>query len=70
KAEVEEITVNEKEIAEEIQNCLKEIQLIKIKNKLNSISQEIKKAEEGRDFKKVNDLTKDFNYWANKLTKF
>ena len=62
RAEIEEI--DEKEIAPEIQHCLKEILLIEIKNKLNQISQEIKKAEEEKNWKKIEELTKEFNRLA------
>ena len=62
KAEVEEI--EEKEICPEIQCCLREILLIEIKNKLDQISQEIKKAEEERNSKKVEELIKEFNQLA------
>jgi len=61
--EVEE----EKEIASEIQSCLREILLIETKNKLNQISQEIKKAEEEQNRKKVEELTKEFNFCSKSL---
>jgi len=59
KAEVEEI--KEKEILPEIQFCLKEIQSLEIKNRLDRISQEIKKAESEKDFQKIEKLTQEFN---------
>ncbi|PIV45138.1 MAG: DNA primase [Candidatus Nealsonbacteria bacterium CG02_land_8_20_14_3_00_37_10] len=59
RADIEEI--EEKEIAPEIQCCLKEILIIEIKDKLGRISQEIKKAEEEKNWKKVEELTKEFN---------
>ncbi|MDP1538468.1 MAG: toprim domain-containing protein, partial [bacterium] len=62
RADVEEI--EEKEIAPEIQCCLKEILLIEIKDKLGRISQEIKKAEEEKNWKKVEELIKEFNQLA------
>jgi DNA primase len=66
KAEIEEI--EEKDILREAQFCLKEIQSMEIKNKLEQISKEIKKAEEEKDFKKINDLTKIFKETASDLT--
>jgi DNA primase len=59
RADVEEI--EEEEIASEIQCCLKEIAAMEIKNKLDGISQEIITAEEEKDWKKVERLTKEFN---------
>ncbi len=64
KADIEEI--EEGEIAAEIQCCLKEILTIEIKDKLNQISQEIKKAEEEKNWKKVEELTKEFNQLCRK----
>lgn len=58
KAEIEEI--EEKEIVPEIESCLKEIQSLEIRNKLDQISRDIKKAEEEKDLKKIEKLTKDF----------
>jgi len=65
KAEIEEI--EEKEITSEIQHCLKEILIIETKNKLNQISQEIKKAEEEQNWKKVEELIKEFNLCSKSL---
>jgi DNA primase len=62
KSEIEEI--EEKDIVPEIQCCLKEIQGIEIKNKLNQISQDIRNAEEEKDWKKVEKLTREFNQIA------
>ncbi|MDD2696974.1 MAG: DNA primase [Candidatus Pacebacteria bacterium] len=62
KAEVEEI--EEKEISPEIQCCLKEILVIEIKDKLDQISQEIKRAEEEKNWKRVEELTQEFNQLA------
>lgn len=59
RAEIEEI--EEKEIMPEVERCLKEILMIEIKDKLNKISQEIKKSEEKKDWKKVEKLKKEFN---------
>ena len=66
KAEVEEI--EEKDIVPEIKNCLKEFQCLEIKNKMNGISKEIKKAEDEKDSKKAEELTKSFKDSASELT--
>jgi len=66
KSEVEEI--NEKEIGPEIKFCLKEIQSLEIKSKLNALTKEIKKAEEEKDSKKISDLSQRFKDTASKLT--
>ena len=65
RAEVEEI--EEKDITPEINNCLKEIKCLEIKNKLDQISKEIKIAEEEKDVKKVNELTNQFKDMASQL---
>lgn len=58
-AEIEEL---EKEnILPEIKFCLQEIQSLEMKNKLDQISLEIKKAEREADFKKIEELTQEFN---------
>jgi DNA primase len=59
RADVEEI--EEEEIVPEIQCCLGEIVAMEIKNKLDGISREIRTAEEEKDWKKVEHLTKEFN---------
>jgi len=66
KAEVEEI--EEKDIVPEIKNCLKEFQCLDIKNKMDGISKEIKKAEGEKDSKKTEELTKSFKDSASELT--
>jgi len=66
KAEVEEI--EEKEILPDIQFCLKEIQTLEVKNRLNQISEDLKKAESEKDFQKVEKLTKEFNQLAKNIT--
>ena len=65
KAEVEEI--EEKDIIPEIQFCLKEIQSLEIKNKLNLLIKEIKKAEEEKDLKKIEQLTKEFSQLTKEI---
>ena len=62
KAEMEEI--EEKDVSPEIEYCLEEIRLIEIKNKLDEISWEIKKAEQEKNWKKVEELAKKFNQLA------
>ena len=52
----------------EIKVCLNEIKRLEIKNRLDEISQNIKKAEQTCDFKEVDNLTRNFNKLANKLS--
>jgi len=66
KAEVAE--EGEIDVEKEITSCLKEIQTMEIKKKLDEISQEIKKAEEEKDFEKSQFLTNQFNQLAKELT--
>lgn len=66
RAEVEEI--DEKDILPEIEFCLKEIQAITVREKLDKISLEIKKAEDEKDLEKVEKLTQKFNRWTKKVT--
>ena len=65
RAEIEE----EERPEEECKDCLREINLIEIKQKLDKISQEIKKAEEKKDFNKTQDLMQEFNKLAQELNK-
>lgn len=67
KAEVEldEESINQEE---EIQTCVREMQIIETKSKLDEISQFIKTAEEQKDFQKVDNLVQDFNKLAKDLT--
>lgn len=58
---IEDEKLEEKDILLEIQSCLKEIQLLDVRDKLDKTSQEIKKAEEEKDFKKIEKLTQEFN---------
>ncbi len=64
KAEVEEI--EEKEILSEIQFCLREIQSLEIKSRLDQISKDLKKAEGEKDFQKIEKLTQEFNQLVKK----
>ncbi len=64
KAEVEDGDIDAEE---EFESCLREIKTLMIKNKLNEISQEIKKAEEEKNFEKVQELMQEFNQGAKLL---
>ena len=64
KSEIEEI--DEKEIIKETSFCLKEIQSLEIKNKLNEISKEIKKAEEQKS-PETQKLLEEFNSYSKTL---
>ena len=59
KADIEEIENNK--IGEEFNNCLAEIRKLAIKGELDKISQEIKKAEQEKNFERVNELVQRFN---------
>jgi len=66
KAEIEEI--EEKDIVPDIQLCLKEIQCLEIKKRLDQISQEIKKAEEDKNSQKIEELTREFTKLAKEIS--
>lgn len=68
KAEVEEM--EEEFILPEIKFCLKEIQCLEIKTKLNQISTVLKKAEEEKDFQKIKELTQQFHQYSILLNSF
>ncbi len=51
----------------EVQLCLRGIEMIDTKSRLDSISQEIKKAETEKELERVQNLTREFNKLANKL---
>jgi len=51
----------------EVQLCLKGIEIIDTKRRLDSISQEIKKAETEKELERVHNLTREFNKLTNKL---
>lgn len=67
RAEIEE-QFSEIEFEEEAQVCLREIRHSTIKQKLNKISEKIRKAEKSKDYQKVDSLIKKFNKLAQKLT--
>lgn len=63
-----EIKIKEEDFQKEILNCLNEIKTLEIKNRLDIISQEIKKAELEKDSKKTNNLIEKFKKLSVKLT--
>jgi len=65
KAEIEEI--EEKDILDETQLCLKEIQCLETKDKLTKIRQEIIEAEDGKDSKKIEDLRQQVNILSKEI---
>ncbi|MBZ9572536.1 DNA primase [Patescibacteria group bacterium] len=62
-----EIEIEEGDSKEEFKNCLKEIKTLEIKNKLDKISREIKKAEEEKDLTKIQKLLEEFNLYSKSL---
>lgn len=52
---------------EEIELCLFQLKNIELKNKLNKISEDIKKAEESKNQQKIADLIEEFNKLTKKL---
>ena len=65
KADAEEI--EEKEIVLEINNCLREIQSLEVRNCLDQISKEIRKAKIENDDEKEEELFKKFNEKTSEL---
>jgi len=59
RAEIEKI--EEKDAEMEVELCVKETCSLVAKDKLESLTKEIKKAEEAKDFEKTNILIKEFN---------
>jgi DNA primase len=59
--------IDEETVLDETKFCLKEIQLLEIKTKLNEISKEIKKAEDEKDSEKIKKLTQEFNHYAKEI---
>lgn len=59
RAEIEEI--EDKEIEKEIEFCLREISITAIKEKLNLLSEEIKKTEKENNLSKLEELSKEFH---------
>ncbi|MBZ9569654.1 DNA primase [Patescibacteria group bacterium] len=65
KSEVEEIS--DQDLDKEFRICLTGIKTLEIKNRLNRISQEIKKAENEKDLPKVQKLIKEFDLFSKSL---
>ena len=65
KAENEEI--EKKDIIPEIKCCLLELRSLEIKNKLDRISMEIKKAEQEKNLKQIEKLSQEFNLLSKEL---
>ncbi|MCD6402559.1 hypothetical protein J7L36_01775, partial [bacterium] len=66
KSEIEPAEAKD-EAEKDFKDCLNEIRKLGIKEKLNEISQEIKKAEEEKNQQKIRDLIEKFNYWTKKI---
>ena len=66
KAEIEPV-LDEVSLGQEFNDCFKELKTLVLKSKLNNISKEIKKAEQEKDSKKVQDLMQQFNQGAKLL---
>ncbi|MBU1876903.1 DNA primase [Patescibacteria group bacterium] len=66
KADIEE-DFNEQETQEEVIDCVHEIKALAMKEKLDKISQEIKKAELERNQSKIKELTEEFNKLAKQI---
>ncbi len=65
-----EIEDEEEDTKGEFQNCLKEIRHLEIKDKLDKISKEIKKAEEEKNSKELQKLIEQFNQYSKSLNNF
>lgn len=65
KSEVEEIPGQNSE--KELKTCLKEIKTLEIRNRLNQLSQEIRKAEDEKKLFKVQELIKRFDSYSKLL---
>lgn len=59
--------ITEKEILAEIQFCLKELQSLEIKNRLDQITQEIRKAESEKNSKRIKKLTEEFSQLSKEI---
>lgn len=67
RAEIEQPNQDVKEIKEEFKDCLKEIERLEIKGKLDKISKEVRIAEEEKDSKKCEKLIREFNLCSKSL---
>jgi len=65
KSEVEEI--DQKDAFSEIQTCLKELHFLKIKEKLDMVSQQLREAEVRGDNELINQLINEFNQYSKEL---
>jgi len=61
KAEVELVDINSEN---EFEDCFKQLKTLVIKDKLDKISQEIKKAEQNKNIDKVQELVQQFNQYS------
>ena len=61
KAEIEGKGIEKKEAEQDFLFCLKELKSLKIKKKLDELSQQIREAEEKKDSKKVKKLVETYN---------
>ncbi len=52
------------DLEKEFEWCLREVKTIEIRSKLDKITQEIKKAEEEKDFNKIQKLIEEFNFYS------
>lgn len=66
KADIEE-GFDEQETQEEVIDCVNEIKILAMKEKLDEISQEIKKAELEKNQPKIKELTEEFNKLAKQI---
>lgn len=66
KAEIEEI--DEKDLWPEINCCLKEVEILEIKNNLENLEGKIKQAEKEKDLKKLDEYLKEFDDFLKKLS--
>lgn len=64
----EHCEIEDKEISNEIESCIKELKSVKLKEAMNKISLDIKEAENKKNTKKLKELTKKFSKLAEKLS--
>ena len=62
-----EVEVDPPDCQQELQICLAEIKNLEIKGKLNEICRDIKRAEQEKNQKKINQLTQEFNKLSQEL---
>ncbi|MBD3282449.1 MAG: DNA primase [Candidatus Portnoybacteria bacterium] len=61
--------LDEKDALEEIDNCTRELKILKIKKKMNDIGLDLKEAERKGNKKKCSELSSKFNKLTNELNK-